>query len=74
MGRSIVATPGIPAERVAALRKAFMDTMAEPGLIASPRSGISIWAALSGEALAKLVAQTLVSTETAAEVRKARGD
>ena len=31
MGRSIFATPGIPAERAAALRKAFMDTMNDPG-------------------------------------------
>src|SRR5262245_12036394 len=29
MGRPFVAPPGVPAERVAALRKAFMDTMAD---------------------------------------------
>ena len=37
MGRSIFATPGIPAERAAALRKAFMDTMDDPELVAFTR-------------------------------------
>ncbi len=76
MGRSIFATPGIPPERTAALRKAFLDTMADPELIAFTKErNIDLGPALSGEALATLVAQTLrVSKETAAEVRKARGD
>jgi tripartite-type tricarboxylate transporter receptor subunit TctC len=76
MGRSIFATPGVPAERVAALRKAFMDTMNDPELIAFTRERhIDLGPALSGEALAQLVAETLsVSKETAAEVKKARGD
>ena len=76
MGRSIFATPGIPAERAAALRKAFMDTMADPELIAFTRErNIDLGPALTGEALAQLVAETLsVSPETAAEVRKARGE
>ena len=76
MGRSIFATPGIPAERAAALRKAFMDTMADPELIAFTRErNIDLGPALGGEALAQLVTETLgVSQETAAEVKKARGD
>jgi tripartite-type tricarboxylate transporter receptor subunit TctC len=76
MGRSIFATPGIPPERTAALRKAFMDTMNDPELIAFTRErNIDLGPALDGAALAKLVAETLsVSPETAAEVRKARGD
>jgi len=76
MGRSIFAAPGIPPERVAALRKAFMDTMNDPELIAfTKQRNIDLGPALSGEALASLVAETLsVSPETAAEVRKARGD
>jgi tripartite-type tricarboxylate transporter receptor subunit TctC len=76
MGRSIFATPGIPAERTAALRKAFLDTMNDPELIAFTKERhIDLGPALSGEALAKLVMDTLsVSKETAAEVRKARGD
>jgi tripartite-type tricarboxylate transporter receptor subunit TctC len=76
MGRSIFATPGIPPERIAALRKAFMDTMHDPELVAFTRErNIDLGPALSGEGLAQLVAETLsVSPETAAEVRKARGD
>ncbi len=34
MGRPFLAPPGIPAERTATLRKAFMDTMADPGFLA----------------------------------------
>ena len=35
MGRPFLAPPGVPAERLAALRKAFMDTMRDPA--SSPR-------------------------------------
>jgi hypothetical protein len=34
MGRPFLAPPGIPADRTAALRKAFMDSMADPGFLA----------------------------------------
>jgi tripartite-type tricarboxylate transporter receptor subunit TctC len=34
MGRPFLAPPGVPAERVAALRKAFMDTMADKEFLA----------------------------------------
>jgi tripartite-type tricarboxylate transporter receptor subunit TctC len=34
MGRPYLAPPGVPAERVAALRKALMDTFADPAFIA----------------------------------------
>src|SRR6516162_10097427 len=34
MGRPFLAPPGIPADRTAALRKAFMDTMKGPGFLA----------------------------------------
>jgi tripartite-type tricarboxylate transporter receptor subunit TctC len=76
MGRSIFATPGIPPERAAALRKAFMDTMNDPELIAfAKEKNIDFGPVLTGEALAKLVAGTLaVSPATAAAVKRARGD
>lgn len=76
MGRSIFAAPGIPAERAAALQQAFLATMADPELVAFARARhIDLGPALSGEGLAQLVAQTLaVSPETAAQVKKARGD
>jgi tripartite-type tricarboxylate transporter receptor subunit TctC len=76
MGRSIFATPDIPRERAAALRRAFMATMNDPELIAFTKERrIDLGPALTGEALAKIVAETLaVSPDTAAAVRKARGD
>src|SRR5262249_58193439 len=36
MGRPFLAPPGIPAERVEALRKAFMATMTDPDFLADP--------------------------------------
>ena len=76
MGRSIFATPGIPAERATALRKAFMDTINDPELVAFTRErNIDLGPALSGEGLAQIVMETLsVPPETAAEVKKARGE
>ncbi len=76
MGRSIFATPGILPERVAALRTAFMATVNDPELIAFAKErNIDLGPALSGEALAKIVMESLsVSPEIAAEVKKARGE
>lgn len=75
MGRSIMATPGIPADRVAALRKAFMDTMKDPELIAfTSERKIDFGPALTGEELAKLVEQTLaVSPAVVKLAKEARG-
>jgi tripartite-type tricarboxylate transporter receptor subunit TctC len=74
LGRSIFATPGIPPERVAALRKAFMDTMADPELIAFTKArNIDFGPSLTGAALERIVMETLsVPPETAAQVKKAR--
>ncbi len=53
-----------------------METMADPELVAFTRErNIDLGPALNGEALAQIIAETLsVSPETAAEVKKARGD
>jgi len=37
VGRPLATTPGVPAERVAALRKAFQDTIRDPEFIAAAR-------------------------------------
>jgi tripartite-type tricarboxylate transporter receptor subunit TctC len=37
IGRSLVAPPGVPADRVAALRKAFDETMKDPAFLASAK-------------------------------------
>jgi hypothetical protein len=47
--------PGIPAERVAALRAAFMATMADKDFLADARKrNMDVWP-MSGEELQKLV-------------------
>jgi tripartite-type tricarboxylate transporter receptor subunit TctC len=75
MGRSFMAAPGTPPERVAALRHAFSDTLKDPELIAfAAQRNIDIGLA-SGEDVHALVQQTLaVTPETVAMVKKARGD
>lgn len=56
IGRSVVAPPGLPAERVAELRRAFMDTMKDSEFLAdankikleiNPMSGEALQAAIS---------------------------
>ena len=55
MDRPILAPPGVPAERVAALRRAFHDAMNDPGFIAeAKRVGVEI-EEVSGERLARIV-------------------
>lgn len=75
MGRSIMATPGIPADRVAALRKAFMATMTDPELVAfTSERKIDFGPALTGEELEKLVERTLaVSPAVVTLAKQARG-
>jgi tripartite-type tricarboxylate transporter receptor subunit TctC len=66
MGRPVVAPPDIPADRLAALRKAFDDTMKDPEFLAdAKRSGLEILEPMSGEAVAQLVAK-LYATPAAA--------
>jgi tripartite-type tricarboxylate transporter receptor subunit TctC len=61
IGRSLVAEPGIPGERAAALRKAFMETMADPEFVADMhRRNLGV-EPLTGEEVQKIVA-TAVAT------------
>jgi tripartite-type tricarboxylate transporter receptor subunit TctC len=75
MGRSIMATPSIPVDRLAALRRAFAETMSDPELIAFTREKkIDFGPALTGEELQKLVEETLaLPTHVIALAKKARG-
>ncbi|MBX9757250.1 MAG: hypothetical protein K2Y29_00625 [Beijerinckiaceae bacterium] len=75
MGRSIMATPGIATDRVAALRKAFNATMSDPELIAfTTERKIDFGPALTGEELETLVDVTLSVSPTVVDLaRKARG-
>jgi tripartite-type tricarboxylate transporter receptor subunit TctC len=55
MGRPFLAPPGLPAERVAILRKAFMDTMKDPDFLAeASRTKLEI-NPVDGEAVQALV-------------------
>jgi len=56
VGRSVVAPPGLPPERVAELRKAFMDTIKDPTLIADIKKAQLELDPLSGEELQAAIA------------------
>ena len=55
IGRPIATTPGVPADRVAALRKAFDATLADPEFIAeTEKQGMEI-RAMTGQELSQLI-------------------
>jgi tripartite-type tricarboxylate transporter receptor subunit TctC len=56
MGRPLVAPPGVPAERVAALRAAFAATMTDADFLAEAQRLQLEIDPLGGEAIAKLLA------------------
>jgi tripartite-type tricarboxylate transporter receptor subunit TctC len=71
VGTAFFTTPGIPADRLAALRHAFDETMKDPEFLAEAeriRLGVS---PMTGEEVQKLVAQ--VSSLTPALLEKVRG-
>jgi tripartite-type tricarboxylate transporter receptor subunit TctC len=55
MGRPFLAPPGIPADRTAALRKAFMDTMKDPGFLAEAGKMQLEINPVSGDAVQKIM-------------------
>jgi tripartite-type tricarboxylate transporter receptor subunit TctC len=74
MGRPYLAPPGLPADRAAALRKAFMDTMHDKDFLAAAQKSKLEITPVSGEQLQKLVAETYaVKPEIAARVAAALG-
>lgn len=67
IGRPVATTPGVPAQRVAALRQAFDDTLRDPDFIAdAARERLEI-RAMRGGALADLVRAVI---ETPADLRE----
>jgi tripartite-type tricarboxylate transporter receptor subunit TctC len=74
MGRPFLAPPGIPADRLAVLRKAFMDTMADKEFLKEADKAQMEITAVSGEALDKLVREVYATPpgviQKAAEVLK----
>jgi tripartite-type tricarboxylate transporter receptor subunit TctC len=55
VGRPIATTPGVPAERVAALRKAFDETLVDPAFIAEARAERAEISPMTGAELASLI-------------------
>ena len=51
VGRPVATTPGVPAERVAALRKAFMDTLEDPDFMAEAKQQNAEVRPMTGEVL-----------------------
>jgi tripartite-type tricarboxylate transporter receptor subunit TctC len=69
MGRPFLAPPGVPANRLAALRKAFMATMQDPAFLAEAEKIKLEIRPVSGDAVQKLVAEVYASPPEA--VKKA---
>ena len=67
IGRPIATTPGVPADRVAALRKAFDATLADPAFLADSEKQRMEIRAMTGEQLAKLVKDII---ETPPDIRE----
>ena len=66
-GRPLLAPPGVPADRIAALRKAFMDSMADPEFRAdAEKAGLEI-NPVSGEDLDALTTQVMRTSAPAVE-------
>jgi tripartite-type tricarboxylate transporter receptor subunit TctC len=59
VGRSIVTTPGVPAERVAALRKAFQAMLRDPEFIAACEKRKMMFDPASGEEVDQVVRDTV---------------
>jgi tripartite-type tricarboxylate transporter receptor subunit TctC len=73
MGRATFGPPALPADRVTALRTAFMETMTDPELVADAAKRKVDIGPLSGEGLQKIVDDTLaVPAEVKARAIEAR--
>jgi tripartite-type tricarboxylate transporter receptor subunit TctC len=70
IGRSFVAEPGIPRERAAALRKAFMEAMADPALIAEIAKRKLNLEPLAGEEVQKIVAASVATPKALVDQAK----
>lgn len=55
--RPYIMSPGVPAERVAAMRKAFADTLADPELLTEAKKAHLEVSPVSGEEVEQLIAK-----------------
>ena len=67
VGRPIATTPGVPAERVAALRKAFDDTLKDPEFIKEAKTQRAEIGPMTGAELAQIIKEVI---ETPADLRE----
>ena len=67
LGRPVAAMPGVPADRVAALRKAFMAAMDDPEFRKEAGTANIEVDPVSGEAMQKIVADVLATPKPLAE-------
>jgi tripartite-type tricarboxylate transporter receptor subunit TctC len=70
IGRALVAEPGIPAERAAILRKAFMETMEDPEFVSDMHKRNLEVEALSGEEVQRIVAADVATPRELIEQAK----
>lgn len=73
VGRSVVAPPGLPIERVAELRKAFMAAMADPALLADVKKAKMELDPLSGEELQASISGSEISPALIERARQVAG-
>ncbi len=71
MGRPFTLGPGVPADRVKALRKAFMDTMRDPAFVADANKQGREVSPISGEEVHKMIAALAAAPK--ATIEKVRG-
>jgi tripartite-type tricarboxylate transporter receptor subunit TctC len=67
IGRSILTTPGVPAERLAALRSAFQAMLKDPDFLAACEKRNLVVDGAAGEEIDEIVRETLRLPQTVAE-------
>lgn len=67
MGRPFLAPPGVPADRVAALRKAFMDALTDKDLVADAEKAKLEINPVSGDDVQKLVEESYATPKAVSE-------
>ncbi len=70
VGRPLYTSPGVPDDRVRALRSAFMATMKDPKFLADAKTGNFDIEPVSGEDLQKLIADVVATPPAIAERAK----
>jgi hypothetical protein len=70
-GRPVAAPPGVPADRVALLRKAFDETLADPDFLQASQVARLEVDPMDGEDVQKIITQVLATPNAVVEATKA---